>query len=93
MAKTIDIDFDKLDKCIVRLEKLLNKLEEPSYNDLEFWLSDVGGSGIALKNLYSFCNDTIKFHNAVYSLIDNTTIYLKEIKKIQEVDESIAENL
>lgn len=93
MTTTVDIDFEKLETCISELELLLPQLDEPSYESLEFWLSGTTGSGIVLEHLYRFCNNTIEFHNDVYALIDNTIKYLKEVRKIKDKDQLIANSL
>lgn len=93
MITTIDIDFEKLDCYIKELETLLSQLDEPSYKSLEFWLGDASGSGMVLDELYSFCSQTIEFHDGVYGLIANTIAYLKEIKKIKDTDQVIADSL
>ncbi len=93
MSKIVDINFEKLDKCISELDGLLSQLEEPSYKSLEFWVPDTSSSGMVVDNLYRFCNNTIDFHKSVYSLIENTSTYLKEVKKIQDLDASLAEKL
>lgn len=90
---TIDVDFDKLDIYIKQLKNLLNDLDEPSYDKLEFWVGNTSGSGIVLDSAYSFCNRTIDFHNGVHALIKNTIAYLNEVKKLKDADQSIADKL
>lgn len=93
MTTQVDIDFEKLDCYISELEKLLTQLDEPSYKSLEFWVSGVSGSGMVLDYMYKFCNRTIEFHNGVYGLITNTIAYLKEVKKLKDKDQAIANSL
>lgn len=93
MADSINIDFEKLDKYIASLKKLLPKMDEPSYKSLDFWTSGATGSGMSLDYLYMFGNRTIDFHDGVYNLIKNTIDYLEEVKKLKDVDQSIADSL
>ena len=93
MATSIDIDFKKLDQNIADLKALLANMDEPSYKKVEFWLGDIGGSGMVKDYLVDFCNDTISFHNDVYKLIQNTIAYLESVKKLKTADESIANSL
>lgn len=90
---SIDIDFNKLEENISSLQKLLPKLEEPTFDKVEFWLGGVTGSGMTLEHLVEFCRDAIKFHNNLYALIENTIAYLESIKKIKAADQSVAESL
>lgn len=90
---SIDIDFSKLEENISALGKLLPKLEEPTFDEVEFWLGGVSGSGMTLENLGEFCRDTIRFHKFVYALIENTIAYLESIKKLKDADQSVAESL
>lgn len=95
MATTtsVDIEFDKLEQNISSLRSLLSKMEEPSFNQVDFWLGGTSGSGMVHDYLVSFCSNTIKFHNNVYELIEKSIDYLESIKKIKEEDQSIAEKL
>lgn len=93
MTTKIDIDFKKLDYYIKELETLRSQLDEPSYKSLEFWLSDISGSGMVLDYMYSFCDCTIEFHDGVYELITNTIAYLKEVKRLKDQDQAIARSL
>ena len=90
---SVDIDFDRLEENILALSKLLPRLEEPTFDKVEFWLGGVSGSGMTLEYLEKFCNDTIDFHRLVYALIENTIAYLESIKKLKEADQSIAQSL
>lgn len=90
MTKSINIDFKKLDNDIALLKKLLPRLEEPNYDKVEFWLSGTTGSGMVRDYLIDFCNSTIDFHRAVYSLIENTATYLESVKKLKDADQEIA---
>lgn len=93
MSNTINIDFEKLDTDIADLKELLTKLDEPNYDSVEFWLGDTAGDGMTREYLISFCNDTIKFHNGVYALIQNTVSYLESVKKLKTEDQNIADSL
>ncbi len=93
MTTKIDIDFEKLDCYIKELESLLFLLDEPSYKSLEFWLGNTAGSGMVLDYMYKFCNRTIEFHDGVYELIINTIAYLKEVQKLKNTDQAIADSL
>ncbi len=90
MTKSINIDFKKLDNDIALLKNLLPRLEEPNYDKVEFWLSGTTGSGMVRDYLIDFCNSTIDFHRAVYSLIENTATYLESVKKLKDADQEIA---
>lgn len=93
MTTKVDIDFEKLDCYIKELETLRSQLDEPSYESLEFWLSDTSGSGMVHDYMYRFCNRTIEFHGGVYELITNTIAYLKSVKKLKDKDQAIANSL
>ena len=90
---SVDINFDRLEENISILSKLLPRMEEPTLDKVEFWLSGVTGSGMTLEYLKKFCDDTIAFHRHVYALIENTITYLESIKKLKDADQSIAESL
>ena len=90
MTKSINIDFKKLDNDIALLKNLLPRLEEPNYDKVEFWLSGTTGSGMVRDYLIDFCNSTIDFHRAVYSLIENTATYLESVKKLKDADQELA---
>ena len=90
---SIDIDFNKLEEKITALRKLLPKLEEPTFDKVEFWLSGVSGSGMTLEYLEEFCRDAIRFHKHLYALIENTVAYLESIKKLKAADQNVAESL
>ena len=90
MTKSINIDFKKLDNDIALLKNLLPRLEEPNYDKVEFWLSGTTESGRVRDYLIDFCNSTIDFHRAVYSLIENTATYLELVKKLKDADQEIA---
>lgn len=90
MTKSINIDFKKLDNDIALLKNLLPRLEEPNYDKVELWLSGTTGSGMVRDYLIDFCNSTIDFHRAVYSLIENTATYLESVKKLKDADQEIA---
>lgn len=93
MTRSIDIDFEKLDENIRELKALLSEMDEPSYDKVEFWLGNVGGSGMVLDSLMDFCKNTIDFNNDVYRLITNTIAYLKSVKKLKSADQNIADSL
>lgn len=93
MTKSVNIDFNKLDNDIASLKNLLPRLEEPNYEKVEFWLSGTTGSGMVHDHLIDFCNCTIDFHRAVYSLIENTATYLESVKKLKDTDQQIADCL
>lgn len=95
MATTtsIDIDFEKLDQNISALRSLLAKMDEPSYDQVTFWLNGTSGSGMVLDHLQGFCNNTIDFYKNVYALIEKTIGYLESIKKLKNADQKIAETL
>lgn len=93
-TRSIDIDFTKLEENISSLKNLLlSKLEKPSFDESEFWLSGVSGSGMTLDYLGAFCRDAIHFHDYLYALIENTIAYLESIKKLKDADQSVAESL
>lgn len=93
MSEKIEVDFEKLDQYIIELKKLMSDMDEPSKKKTRFWAGDATGSGLLLDCLDRFCDDTIEFHNQVYKLIKNTVKYLERIKKLQEVDSKIADQL
>lgn len=93
MTTSVNIDFDKLDQDISSLKSLLEELDEPSYEKVEFWLSGITGSGMVRDYLIDFCNRTIDFHRCIVSLINNTIAYLQSVKKLKEADQSIANSL
>lgn len=93
MSKSVNIDFVKLDKDIADLKTLQSRLDEPNYNSVTFWLGDTAGDGMTREYLIRFCNDTIKFNNSVSQLISHTVAYLESVKKLQQADENIADNL
>lgn len=93
MSEKIEVDFEKLDQYITELKKLMNDMDEPSYKKTRFWAGNATGSGLLLDCLYDFCDDTIEFHNQVYKLMQNTVNYLERIKKLQDVDSKIANQL
>ena len=93
MATEINVDFEKLDSSIGELKALLSQLDEPSFDKLNFWLSNKMGSGMVCDYAYSFGARTIEFYNGVYALIKGTIAYLKEIKKLKTADQTIADKL
>lgn len=93
MTTSVDIDFNKLEENIASLKNLLPRLDEPNFDKVEFWLSGTTGSGMVRDYLIDFCNSTITFHHAVYSLIENTATYLESVKKLKEADQNIANSL
>ena len=90
MGKSINIDYDLLDKNINHMKSLINQLEEPAYDKLKFWTNDAMGSGSVHKNLYAFTNRTIDYHDSVKKIIKNTRKYLKSVKEIENIDQKIA---
>ncbi len=93
ITTSVDIDFAKLEENITSLRSLLAKMEEPSYDQVQFWLGGTSGSGIVLDHLEGFCNNTIDFHKHVYALIEKTIGYLESVKKLKSADQKIAESL
>lgn len=91
--KCIDVDFSTLRKCIDRMKKLQNNLEEPTYEKLEFWTSGKCGSGYVQDNMYSFAKDTVAYYRSVEKLLKNTIAYLESIYALQEADNTEAKNI
>ena len=90
---TINIDFDKLDKDISLLKSLLQELDEPNYDKVEFWLGGVTGSGMVRDYLVEFCDCAIDYHKFLFAMIQNTVSYLESVKKLKQADRTIAESL
>lgn len=90
---TIQIDFRKIDKGIASLELLRAAMDEPSFQDLQFWLGDVSGSGRVHDEMMDFGVKTIDFYRALHALIANTEAYLKLVRQLEKTDQSIAGSL
>lgn len=93
MEKEINIDYEKLEIHIENLKKILNQLEEPSFDKVNFWLNGVMGSGNVHDYLVPFCRNTTKYYDAVSLLIKNTVCYLEKVKEVKKQDDIIANKL